>query len=89
MLLNQVEVARDSVHILNVVVSVQNDLISTQDSTITLYKENEEKYLKMLGNKDMIVGLKDKQIKKEKLKTLAGWGVAILNGTLLIIRLLP
>ena len=88
MLFDQIEVARDSVNILQLVVSTQNDLITTQDSTISLYKENEEKYIKMLGNKDMIVGLKDKQIKKEKTKALAGWAIAIVNGALLVIRLL-
>ena len=73
MLLNQISVARDSISILNNIVSNQNDLIITQDSTISLYKGNEEKYIKMLGNKDKIVGLKDDQIKKEKTKALVGW----------------
>lgn len=87
-LLSQIEVSRDSINILNLVVSVQNDLIATQDSTITLYKENTERYERMLGNKEMIVGLKDKQIKKEKLKATAGWVVAGVNATLLVIKLL-
>ena len=88
MLLNQVAVTRDSISILSNIVLNQNDLIITQDSTISLYKENEQKYIKMLGNKDKIVGLKDDQIKKEKTKALAGWAIAILNGTLLVIKLL-
>ena len=84
----QLVVARDSISILNGIVLNQNELIITQDSTISLYKGNEQKYITMLGNKDKIVGLKDKQIKQERLKTLLGWGVAVLNGTLLVIKLL-
>jgi len=84
----QLVVARDSISILNDIVLNQNELIITQDSTISLYKGNEQKYITMLGNKDKIVGLKDKQIKQERLKTLLGWGVAVLNGTLLVIKLL-
>jgi hypothetical protein len=42
----------------------------------------------MLDNKDKIVGLKDKQIKQEKIKALAGWAVAVLNATFLVIKLI-
>jgi len=88
MLISRVIVMKDSISILSNIVLTQDSLIATQDSTISLYKENEEKYIKMLGNKDMIVGLKDKQIKKEKTKALAGWAIAALNGVLLVIKLL-
>ena len=88
MLISRVIVMKDSISILSNIVLTQDSLIATQDSTISLYKKNEEKYIKMLGNKDMIVGLKDKQIKKEKTKALAGWAIAALNGVLLVIKLL-
>jgi hypothetical protein len=42
----------------------------------------------MLDNKDEIIKVKDKQIKREKFKTLAGWAVAILNTTFLVIKLI-
>ena len=84
----QLVVARDSVYILSNVVVKQDSLISTQDSIIMLHKDNEAKYLEMLENKDKIVGLKDKQIKQEKIKALAGWAVAVLNATFLVIKLI-
>ena len=84
----QLVVARDSVYILSNVVVKQDSLISTQDSIIILHRDNEAKYLEMLENKDKIVGLKDKQIKQEKIKALAGWAVAILNTTFLVIKLI-
>jgi hypothetical protein len=42
----------------------------------------------MLENKDKIIEVKDKQIKQEKFKTLAGWAVAVLNTTFLVIKLI-
>ena len=84
----QLVVARDSVYILSNVVVKQDSLISTQYSIIILHRDNEAKYLEMLENKDKIVGLKDKQIKQEKIKALAGWAVAILNTTFLVIKLI-
>ena len=84
----QLVVARDSVYILSNVVVKQDSLISTQDSIIMLHRDNEVKYLEMLENKDKIVGLKDKQIKQEKIKALAGWAVAVLNATFLVINLI-
>ena len=84
----QLVVARDSVYILSNVVVKQDSLISTQYSIIILHRDNEVKYLEMLDNKDKIVGLKDKQIKQEKIKALAGWAVAILNTTFLVIKLI-
>ena len=87
LLQDQMLVARDSISILSNIVLNQDSLILTQDSTIVLYKANEERYVEMLGNKDQIIGVKEKQIQKAKNKALTGWAVAILNGTLLALKL--
>jgi len=42
----------------------------------------------MIENKDKIINIKDKQIKQEKIKALAGWAVAVLNTTFLVIKLI-
>ena len=84
----QLVVARDSVYLLSNVVAKQDSLISTQDSTISLYKENEGHYIGMLNIKDEVILIKDKQIRQEKIKALAGWTVAILNTTFLVIKLI-
>jgi hypothetical protein len=84
----QLVVARDSVYILSNVVVKQDSLISTQDSIISLYKENEGHYIGMLDIKNEVILIKDKQIRQEKIKALAGWAVAILNTTFLVIKLI-
>ena len=84
----QLVVARDSISILNTIVSRQDSLLDSREDVIFLYRENEVRYLEMLDNKDKIVGLKNKQIKQEKIKALAGWAVAILNTTFLVIKLI-
>jgi hypothetical protein len=84
----QLVVARDSVYILSNVVVKQDSLISTQDSIISLYKENEGHYIGMLDIKNEVILIKDKQIRQEKIKTITGWAVAILNTTFLVIKLI-
>ena len=75
-------------YILSNIVASQDSLVATQDSIISLFRDNEVRYKGMLDNKDQIIGIKDKQIKQEKFKTLAGWAVAVLNTTFLVIKLI-
>ncbi len=84
----QLVVARDSISILNNITSRQDSLLTNRENVIFLQRENEVRYLEMIENKDKIIGVKDKQIKQEKLKALAGWAVAILNTTFLVIKLI-
>jgi hypothetical protein len=84
----QLAIARDSTYILSNIVASQDSLVATQDSIISLFRDNEARYIGMLNNKDQIIEVKDKQIKQEKFKTLAGWAVAVLNTTLLVIKLI-
>jgi hypothetical protein len=84
----QLVIARDSVYILSNIVASQDSLVATQDSIISLFRDNEVRYTGMLDNKDQIIEVKDKQIKQEKFKALAGWAVAILNTTFLVIKLI-
>ena len=84
----QLVVARDSVYLLSNIVASQDTLVATQDSIILLYRENEVRYIGMLDNKDKIIEVKDKQIKQGKIKALAGWAVAVLNATFLVINLI-
>jgi hypothetical protein len=84
----QLVVARDSISILNNITSRQDSLLTNRENVIFLQRENEVRYLEMIENKDKIIGVKDKQIKQEKLKALAGWAVAVLNTTFLVIKLI-
>jgi len=81
-------VARDSISILNNITSRQDSLLTNRENVILYQRENEIRYLEMLENKDKIIEVKDKQIKQEKFKTLAGWAVAVLNATFLVIKLI-
>lgn len=84
----QLVISRDSISILNTIVSRQDSLLDTKEAVIFLHRENEVRYLEMIENKDKIIGVKDKQIKQEKIKALAGWVVAALNTTFLVIKLI-
>ena len=84
----QLVVARDSISILNNIPSRQDSLLTNRENVIFLQRENEVRYLEMIENKDKVIEVKDKQIKQEKLKALAGWTVAVLNTTFLVIKLI-
>ena len=85
---NQIGVTRDSVSILTNIVVSQDSVIKTQDSSISLYKKNEEYFNTIINKKDGIIELKDKQIKQQKTKTRIAWIVTGLNTVALILILL-
>ena len=49
---DQIGVARDSIVILSRIVSNQDSVIIKQDTTISLYKKNEDEYIQIVKNKD-------------------------------------
>jgi hypothetical protein len=69
----QIGVARDSIVILSRIVSNQDSVIIKQDTTISLYKKNEEEYTQIVKNKDTEIEIKDKQIKKAKNRARIAW----------------
>ena len=69
----QIGVARDSIVILSRIVSNQDSVIIKQDTTISLYKKNEEEYTQIVKNKDTEIEIKDKQIKKAKNRARLAW----------------
>lgn len=84
----QLVVARDSISILNNIVSRQDSLLTNKENVIFLQRENEVRYIGIIENKNKIIEVKDKQIKQAKVKTLTGWVVATITTTLLVIKLL-
>jgi hypothetical protein len=85
---NQIGVTRDSVNILTNIVVSQDSVIKTQDSSISLYKKNEEHFNTIINKKDGIIELKDKQIKQQKAKTKIAWIITGLNTVAFILILL-
>jgi len=84
----QLVVARDSISILNNIVSRQDSLLTNKENVIFYQRENEVRYIGIIENKNKIIEVKDKQIKQAKIKTLTGWVVATVTTTLLVIKLL-
>ena len=63
---NQIKITRDSVFILNNITLNQDTIIKTQGRQITLFKQNEISYKKLIVNKDEEIILFKKEIKKQK-----------------------
>jgi hypothetical protein len=76
---NQIGVVRDSVSILNVIVSQQDTLLKSKDSQIELYKKNEVNYLQIVDNKNKQIELYNKELKATKKSIKTAYGVAILS----------
>ena len=88
LLKDQIGVTRDSILIFTNILSNQDSIIIKQDTTISLYKKNEDKYNQIIINKDIEIKLKDKQIKKAKNKMRVAWattGLSIITFILILI----
>lgn len=69
---DQIQVVRDSVGALNLIVDDQNSIITLQNETISLLKQNEKTLIGIIENKDKEIELHKKEIRKQKLhKTIA------------------
>jgi hypothetical protein len=53
--------------------NIDSNTVIKQDTTISLYKKNEEEYTQIIKNKDTEIEIKDKQIKKAKNKARVAW----------------
>jgi hypothetical protein len=84
----QIGVARDSIVILSRIVLNQDSVIIKQDTTISLYKKNEEEYTQIVKNKDTEIEIKDKQIKKAKNRARIAWVTTGASAIAFIILLL-
>jgi len=79
---NQIEITRDSVFILNNITLNQDTIIKTQGRQITLFKQNEISYKKLIVNKDEEIILFKKEIKKQKKAKIVSY---IVGGSCLIL----
>lgn len=79
---NQIEITRDSVFILNNITLNQDTIIKTQGRQITLFKQNEISYKKLIVNKDEEIVLFKKEIKKQKKAKIVSY---IVGGSCLIL----
>ena len=79
---NQIKITRDSVFILNNITLNQDTIIKTQGRQITLFKQNEISYKKLIVNKDEEIILFKKEIKKQKKAKIVSY---IVGGSCLIL----
>ena len=76
---NQIGITRDSVTLLNVIVSQQDTLIKNKNNQIDLYKKNELNYVQIIDNKNKQVELYDKALKTAKKGIKVAYGVAVVS----------
>ncbi len=71
--------SRDSVFILNKIVSSQDTLINIKTQKISILEDNVKNLNDVIVSKDGIIGEKNKQIKKYKKQTFVGYGVGFVS----------
>ena len=69
---DQIQIARDSISTLNLIVDDQNSIIILQHENILILEQNEKTLIGIIENKDKEITLHKKEIRKQKLhKTIA------------------
>lgn len=69
---DQIQVTRDSIDVLNLIIDDQNSIIILQYEQISLLEHNEKTLIGIIENKDKEIELHKKEIRKQKLhKTIA------------------
>ena len=71
--------SRDSVFILNKIVSSQDTLINIKTQKISILEDNVKNLNDVIVSKDGIIDEKNKQIKKYKKQTFVGYGVGFVS----------
>jgi hypothetical protein len=69
---DQIQIARDSISTLNLIVDDQNSIITLQYENILMLEQNEKTLIRIIENKDKEITLHKKEIRKQKVyKTVA------------------
>jgi hypothetical protein len=69
---DQIQIARDSISTLNLIVDDQNSIIILQHENILMLEQNEKTLIRIIENKDKEITLHKKEIRKQKVyKTVA------------------
>lgn len=75
--LEQLKIARDSVHIQDTIIFNQDLLISNMVSQIEIHKSNEKNHEEVIKNKDSVIDEYKKLYKKERRQKFLGFGVGL------------
>jgi len=69
---DQIQIARDSISTLNLIVDDQNSIITLQYENILMLEQNEKTLIRIIENKDKEITFHKKEIRKQKVyKTVA------------------
>jgi hypothetical protein len=69
---DQIQIARDSISTLNLIVDDQNSIIILQHENISILEQNDKTLIGIIENKDKEIALHKKEIRKQKVyKTVA------------------
>ena len=81
----QIKITRDSSLIFSRIVLNQDSIIKVKNSTISLYKKNENNYLQLIDNKDEEINLYKSDIKKHKRSKIVSY---IVGSTCILLSIL-
>ena len=81
----QIKITRDSSLIFSRIVLNQDSIIKVKNSTISLYKKNENNYLQLIDNKDEEINLYKSDIKKHKRSKIVSY---IIGSTCILLSIL-
>jgi hypothetical protein len=85
---NKFQLVRDSVGILNQVISLQNELISNKDKEIVFYLKSQEVQSQIIDEKDNQISQHKKTIRRQKMYKFIGFSTSTLGIVAVVLVLL-
>jgi len=85
---NELEVARDSIRLQDSIIIDQESTIFNLVSQVDVFKANEQNYEEVMGYKDSIIEIKNKEIEHYKGSAKAAWLITGLNTIVFLILLI-
>jgi len=85
---NELEVARDSIRLQDSIIVNQDATIFNLVSQVDVFKANEQNYEEVMGYKDSIIEIKNKEIEHYKGSAKAAWLITGLNTIVFLILLI-
>ena len=85
---NELEVARDSIRLQDSIIVNQDATIFNLVSQVDVFKANEQNYEEVMGYKDSIIEIKNKEIEHYKGSAKTAWLITGLNTIVFLILLI-
>ena len=85
---NKFQIVKDSVFILNQVISLQGELISNKDKEIVFYVKSQEAQSQIINEKDIQINQYKKTIRRQKIYKFIGFSTSTLGIVAVVLILL-